>query len=53
MLRDIKERDYQDEHRPVAPLKRAEDAALLDTTQLNLEQSLMGLLALLKEKIAQ
>lgn len=53
VLRDIKERDYQDEHRPVAPLKRAEDAALLDTTQLNLEQSLMGLLALVKEKIAQ
>lgn len=53
ILRDIKERDWQDEHRSVAPLKRAEDAALLDTTQLNLEQSLEALLSLVKEKIAQ
>ena len=53
VLRDIKERDWQDEHRPAAPLKRAEDAALLDTTSMNLEQSLEGLLALVKEKIGQ
>ena len=52
VLRDIRERDHQDETRPVAPLKRAEDAALLDTTRLNLEQSLEGLLSLVKEKIA-
>ena len=51
ILHDIRERDYQDEHRAAAPLKRAEDAALLDTTQLNLEQSLDGLLALVKERI--
>lgn len=53
VLRDIKDRDYSDEHRPIAPLKRAEDAALLDTTDLNLEQSLEALLSLVKEKIAQ
>ena len=52
VLRDIRERDRQDETRPVAPLRRAEDAALLDTTHLNLEQSLEGLLSLVKEKIA-
>ena len=51
ILRDIKERDYQDEHRPIAPLRQAEDAVLLDTTQLNLDQSLAALLALVKEKI--
>ena len=34
-------------------LKQAEDAALLDTTRLNLEQSLEALLSLVKEKIAQ
>ena len=51
ILHDIKERDYQDEHRPIAPLKQAEDAVLLDTTQLNLDQSLEALLALVKEKI--
>ena len=52
VLRDIKERDRQDETRPVAPLKQAADAARLDTTRLNLEQSLEGLLSLVKEKIA-
>lgn len=52
VLRDIKDRDYKDEHRPIAPLKRAEDAALLDTTNLDLEQSLEALLSLVKEKIA-
>lgn len=52
ILRDIKERDHQDETRPVAPLKQAADAALLDTTQLNRKQSLEGLMALVKEKIA-
>ena len=52
ILHDIKERDRQDENRPIAPLRRGEDAALLDTTHLNLEQSLAGLLALVKEKIA-
>ena len=52
ILRDIKERDYQDEHRPIAPLKQAADAVLLDTTRLNLDQSLDRLLSLVKEKIA-
>lgn len=51
ILRDIIQRDEQDEQRPIAPLRRAEDAALLDTTQLNLEQSLEALLQLVKEKI--
>ena len=53
ILHDIKERDFQDEHRAVAPLRQAADAALLDTTNLNLEQSLEALLSLVKEKTAQ
>mgnify|MGYP002510188454 CR=1 FL=1 len=52
ILRDIRQRDRQDESRPVAPLKQAEDAVLLDTTDLNLEQSLEKMLALVKEKTA-
>ena len=51
ILRDIVQRDQQDENRPVAPLRQAEDAVLLDTTQLNLEQSLQALVSLVKEKI--
>lgn len=51
VLRDIIQRDEQDERRPIAPLRRAEDAQLLDTTKLNLEQGLEELLRMVKEKI--
>ena len=51
ILRDIRDRDWQDEHRPIAPLKQAADAVLLDTTDLDLGQSMSRLLALVKEKI--
>ena len=49
VLADVKQRDYQDTHRAAAPLKQAEDAVLLDTSELNIEQSL----AAMKEIIAQ
>ena len=51
ILRDIKDRDWQDEHRAIAPLKQAADAVLLDTTHLDLGQSMNQLLFLVKEKI--
>jgi cytidylate kinase len=52
ILHDIVARDEQDRNRPIAPLRQAEDAALLDTTQLNLEESLQRMLSLTKEKMA-
>ena len=51
VLRDIIKRDEQDSNRPIAPLRQAEDAVLLDTTQLNLEQSLCAILDIIKEKV--
>ena len=51
ILRDIIQRDEQDMNRPIAPLRQAEDAVLLDTTELNLEESLVAMLAIIKEKI--
>ncbi|MEE1025646.1 MAG: (d)CMP kinase [Acutalibacteraceae bacterium] len=39
VLKDIEQRDYNDSHREIAPLKQAEDAVLVDTTELDLEQS--------------
>ena len=51
ILRDIVQRDEQDRSRPIAPLRQAEDAVLLDTTSLNLEESLQALLSIIKEKI--
>lgn len=35
---DIKQRDYRDMHREIAPLKQAEDAVYLDSSELTIEQ---------------
>ena len=40
VLEDIRNRDYADEHRETAPLRRAPDAVLVDTSELDLEQSI-------------
>ena len=39
VLEDIIQRDYNDTHRDVAPLKKADDAIEVDSTNLTLEQS--------------
>ena len=38
VLKNILERDYMDEHRQIAPLKRADDALLLDNSNMTVEQ---------------
>ncbi|MDR0988364.1 MAG: (d)CMP kinase [Prevotellaceae bacterium] len=38
ILRNVKERDYIDQHRAVSPLRQADDALLLDNTHLTREQ---------------
>ena len=38
VLEDIKKRDYSDMHRDIAPLKQAEDAVLLDTTGMTVDE---------------
>lgn len=49
VLRDIEQRDYNDSHRAIAPLKRADGAVLLDTSNLNLEESIQALTRLIQE----
>ena len=39
VLADVKQRDYQDTHRAAAPLKQAEDAILVDTSDIGLQES--------------
>ena len=39
VLADIRQRDYQDSHRAVAPLKQADDAILVDTSSIGLQES--------------
>lgn len=40
IFEDIKERDYQDTHRELNPLQQAEDAVLLDTSDMTINQVL-------------
>ena len=51
VLADVKQRDYQDTHRAAAPLKQAEDAVLLDTSELNFEQSLDAMKQIIAQKV--
>lgn len=49
VLADIEQRDYQDSHREIAPLKQADDAVLVDTTEVDLEGSFDLLLRAVQE----
>ena len=51
LRREIVQRDYDDSHRAAAPLRQAEDAVKVDTSQLDLEQSLEALLTVVKERL--
>ncbi|MBQ8123760.1 MAG: (d)CMP kinase [Ruminococcus sp.] len=50
ILEDIIQRDYQDMHRETAPLKQADDAVLVDTTHLDLEESAAEIVRIITEK---
>jgi len=51
VLREINERDEQDMHRAIAPLREAADAIRLDTSALNFDESEQALLKLIQEKL--
>ena len=51
ILQDIIKRDYADMHREISPLRQAEDAVLVDTTTLNLEESAEAIVKVIESKI--
>ena len=51
VLADVRQRDYQDTHRAAAPLRQADDAQLLDTSEMNFEQSLEAMKKMIVEKV--
>jgi cytidylate kinase len=53
VLADIHARDERDSTRPVAPLKQASDALLLDTSELTVEQAVAEALRLVEERAAK
>lgn len=50
VLADIRARDYQDTHRDTAPLRQAEDAVLIDTSELDFDQSFEALKKVIQER---
>ena len=49
ILKDIQQRDYQDTHREVAPLKMTRDSVKLDTSEMTIDE----VIAAMKETIAK
>lgn len=53
VLEDIRQRDWQDTHRAAAPLKQAPDAVLVDTSEMDFEESFQTLKNLILQKVGQ
>ena len=51
VLAEMKERDYNDVHRAAAPLRPAEDAVIVDTSQMDFRQSEEALLDVIRRKV--
>ena len=49
--RDINERDERDKNRAVSPLKKADDAVLLDTSYMTIDEVVAAIEALYKERV--
>ncbi len=51
VLADVKERDARDSERSTAPLKPAEDAVVIDTSEMSVEQAVASAIALIKARL--
>lgn len=51
VLKDVNDRDYQDSHREIAPLKPTEESVMADTTGKALPESIDMIVSVIKEKI--
>lgn len=51
VLKDIEQRDWQDTHREIAPLRQAEDAVLVDTSELDFEESFETLKKVILDRV--
>ncbi len=53
VLEEMKERDWADSHRAAAPLRPAEDAVVVDTTEMDFQQSKEAILQVVRRRIGQ
>ena len=51
ILKEIKQRDYQDTHREVAPLKMARDSVKVDTSDMDIDQVVAAIREIVGKKI--
>lgn len=51
IIEDIIKRDYQDEHREIAPLKAATDSVLVDTSDLSFDESVQKITEVIEAKL--
>lgn len=51
VLNDIKVRDYKDSHREISPLKKADDAILVDTTSMTIEEVCNTIVSIVCERM--
>ena len=53
VLAELQQRDAQDMNRAIAPLRQAEDAVLVDTSELDFDGSVDAVCAVIREKLEQ
>ena len=53
ILKEIQQRDYQDTHREVAPLKMSRDSIKVDTSELDIDGVIAELKSIIQKKVAQ
>lgn len=52
IMKDIEDRDYRDMHREISPLKQAEDAVLVDSSDMTIDEVVTTIITLAKERMA-
>ena len=53
IVEDVKKRDYIDSHRAFAPLKPADDAIMLDTSDLSIDEVVEAIIKIIDEKMGK
>ncbi len=51
LLDEVRQRDYNDSHRAIAPLKKADDALLVDTTGNEMQESIDQILKIIEKRL--
>ena len=52
MLAEIKQRDYQDTHRQIAPLKMARDSVKLDSSNMTVDEVLAEMKRIIGQRVS-